>query len=692
MAAGPSTRRSPVLLKLAIRGAVTWAIEALALALLAWLLPGMRVSTWQAGASAVLVIAALNALVRPVLILFAANLGIAVFALVALLLNAVLVLIASRLLPGFSVDTLWTAFVLALGLAILNALVSGLLGINDDDSFYRNVIRWLERRRVPAADLQEPGTILVQIDGLAEPILREEIDAGRLPTLARWLEQGSHRLAAWECDVPSMTSSGQSGILYGNNANIPAFRWYEKDGAHLMVSNHPRDARLLDERQSTDHGLMRDHGSSVGNLVSGGAEHCVITMSRLLSESGRVTARTQDLYDYFVNPYNLYRALGAMAWEVVVEIWQAWRQRRRHVWPRMDRGGIYPLVRAMTTVLLRDITTWMLVADMFAGRRVTYADYLGYDEVAHHSGPSTDDARRVLRKIDRQLRQLEGAARSAPRQYHFVVLSDHGQSTGATFQQRFGITLDRLVHRLIEPGSTVQLAGGGGEGSGQARALTAEMAWLGGAIGRLGRRLVRLLEGSPPPQVEHPSAEHARVAGADVVVCASGNLAMVYFTSLPGRLSLEAISALYPGVIDGLLRHAGIAFVLVESEAAGGPVVLGRHGRRELSGGAVDGQDPLSDFGVHTADFLRRLSGYPTVGDIVVNSLYDPETGQVAAFEELIGCHGGAGGAQTSPFVVYPSAWGEAPRIVGAERLHVFLREHITSATGRYSGVLEGRA
>lgn len=219
-----------------------------------------------------------------------------------------------------------------------------------------------------------------------------------------------------------MTTSSQSGILYGNNANIPAFRWYEKSSGRLLVSNHPLDAHLIDQRQATDHGLLREHGSSVGNILAGGAEHCVVTMIRLTSESGRFTARPRDLYDYFVNPYNLYRALGAMVWELVVERFEAWRQRLRDVQPRMDRGGSYPFVRAVTCVLLCDITTWMLVADIFSGRRVAYADYLGYDEVAHHAGPSVDDARRALRQMEGQLRQLESAARRSPRQYRFVVL------------------------------------------------------------------------------------------------------------------------------------------------------------------------------------------------------------------------------------------------------------------------------
>jgi uncharacterized membrane protein YvlD (DUF360 family) len=667
-----------VALKFVIRGTVIWAIEVVALGLLTVVLPGVSVTDRLIGVVAALVIALLNALVRPIVLLFAQNLGLVIFGLISLVLNGLVVLLATRVLPGFVVDTLWSAFLLAFGLAVLNTLASSLLGINDDDSFYRNVIRWLERRRVPLSDLTVPGTVLVQIDGLSESILRSEIEAGQLPTLARWLASGSHRLTGWECDVPSMTTSGQAGILYGNNANIPAFRWYDKSSGHLLVSNHPRDARLIDQRQATEHGLLREHGSSVGNIVAGGAEHCVVTMSRLESESGRIAATPRDVYDYFVNPYNLYRAVGAMLWEMAIEVWQAWLQRRRNVQPRISRGGNFPLMRAATAVLLRDVTTWTLIADMFAGRRVSYADYLGYDEVAHHAGPDTEDARGVLRKMEGQFRRLESAARRAPRRYRFVVLSDHGQSTGATFRQRYGLTLEELVRQLMASGDDVQIAGGNGEGWGQVNALRTEVVRIGGVVGRGIGRLFGQTDPFEPVDIDPASQARARIEKAEVVVCASGNLGLVYFARRSGRLTHEAIAATYPGLVEGLVNHPGVGFVLVLSEVTGGPVVLGDSGSRDLDSGKVSGVDPLAAFGIHTGAFLRRLSSFPNVGDIVINSVFEPGTGHVAAFEELIGCHGGAGGQQTAPFIVYPAEWRAPPTLVGAEQVHAFLNQYLS--------------
>jgi hypothetical protein len=203
---------------------------------------------------------------------------------------------------------------------------------------------------------------------------------------------------------------------------------------------------------------------------------------------------------------------------------------------------------------------------------------------------------------------------------------------------------------------------------------------VGGIVGRVAGWFVRYIAGALPGDIDPAPLSGAPVEQANVVVCASGNLGLLYFAHHPGRLSLEAISATYPGLIDGLVAHPGIGFLLVESEASGGPVVLGRNGRRHLKDDTTVGDDPLAGFSIHTAAFLRRLSSFPNVGDIVVNSRCEPETGQVAAFEELIGCHGGAGGMQTQPFLLHPSEWGEpSSPIVGAEQLHWFLYGHAIS-------------
>jgi hypothetical protein len=324
----------------------------------------------------------------------------------------------------------------------------------------------------------------------------------------------------------------------------------------------------------------------------------------------------------------------------------------------------------------------MLIDDMYSGRLVAYCDYLGYDEVAHHAGPTTRDALGALPSIDRQIALLESATKSAPRPYQFVVVSDHGQSTGATFRQRYGYSLEQFIRERLSTPGEVRMASGDGEGWGHLNALLTEAVRTKGVTGKGAQRLLGQRGREEGYADLGPEAENReKVAEADVVVCASGNLALVYFAHEPGRLSLEQMVADYPGLIEGLAEHEGTGFIMTYSEAAGGPVVMGTGGYRVLETGRVDGEDPLARFSPHTAQFLLRQSSYSNVGDIVVNSLVD-EHGHVAAYEELIGCHGGAGGLQTQPLLFYPAAWADrCPEIIGSEAVHAFISEHLGATT-----------
>ena len=88
-----------------------------------------------------------------------------------------------------------------------------------------------------------------------------------------------------------------------------------------------------------------------------------------------------------------------------------------------------------------------------------------------------------------------------------------------------------------------------------------------------------------------------------------------------------------------------------------GTLAIGQSGVRHLGTRSIEGDDPLAPYGHHAAAALKRLDSMDNCGDIALISTFDPNTGQVAAFEELIGSHGGLGGPQTGPFLLYPTDW-----------------------------------
>jgi hypothetical protein len=368
--------------------------------------------------------------------------------------------------------------------------------------------------------------------------------------------------------------------------------------------------------------------------------------------------------------------IGVLA-DAAREVHQAAVQRRRNVRPRVHRGGIYPLLRAFTTVLTRDVIVATVIGDMYAGRSVIYADFVGYDEVAHHSGVERYDALDTLRRLDHEFARLHKAAQDCPRNYEFVLLSDHGQSQGATFRTRYGETLAEFVARVLDapaktPTAPEDRKAAGEESWGYAGGALTEVAAGQGMAARVAGRLHRDRPEDPAPAA---SLSSDAPAGKDeAVVLASGNCALIYLMRETERLTSERITDLYPDLLVSLTEHPGIGFVLVRSQHRG-PVVIGADGEVELATGRVTGTDPLAQFGPHARAQVARTDTFTHCADIMVNSLWDSQTDEVAAFEELVGSHGGLGGDQTRPFLLYPSSWpAPADELLGPEALHQQLR------------------
>ena len=311
------------------------------------------------------------------------------------------------------------------------------------------------KRQGIIASTDVPGIVYLEIDGLALPVLRRAMRDGNAPNMARWARH-THRLAEWETDLSSQTGASQAGILLGSNEDISAFRWVEKETATLMTCSAPADCAEIERRRGTGIGLLIDGGASRGNLLSGEAADVILTVSRMEAEK----KSNPGYRAFFANGENALRTLVLFGWEVILEWVAALRAIRRDVQPRGHRGGIYPLMRGALCVFVRDLIVSGVLTDIMRGRPAVYATFSSYDEVAHHSGLERADTLEALRKLDDAFGHIERACHYAPRPYEIVVLSDHGQTQGATFKQRNGYGLDELVERSLATGDVSGIAGG----------------------------------------------------------------------------------------------------------------------------------------------------------------------------------------------------------------------------------------
>lgn len=671
-----------------VRVIVVWAVSTLTMLALAGILPDFQLQSdngdsitriaftaaWGAGAFGLLSALVWPALVRALLIVPALVLGMLVF-----FLNGSLLLVALRLTPdGRGAANPETAVVVAAVMSAVASATSTALAVRDDNAYRRRLSRLADRRRrrtgtgrgVDPGRGEPPGTVFIQLDGVGHDVLAQAAADGLMPTVAHWLGDGSsHRLAPWRTDWSSQTGASQLGILHGSNYDIPAFRWYEKETGDVMVSSRPASALELQRRaivRTHDGGLLTLDGASRGNLFSGGADQLALVLS-MAARRGKGRRSRAGYFAYFSDPANAVRTALSFVAEVVREIVQSTRARLRKDTPRIKRGGLYPFIRAFATVVERDVVVAAVIGDMFAGRTAVYADLVAYDEVAHHSGPHSRDAAKVLARLDRSLALIVKITEHTPRTYRIVLLSDHGQSPGETFAGVYGLTLKDLVRA----------------GCGLPVPRRAQHTKSGSEA----RDAVRIALHRP---VEESAAEHAGPP-SDPIVLASGNLGLISFPDIDGRAAREQLDRRHPALLRTLADHPGIGFLLVRSERHGS-VVMGRGGAEIPVSELKDGEGPLAPFGPGAAAAVRRTDTFPHVADVMVNSMYDPDTGCVHAFEEQIGSHGGLGGRQSRPFLLWPRSMSDPvdshpsaepdAELVGAEQVHEVLRRWLRECSG----------
>ncbi len=587
-------------------------------------------------------------------------------------------------ISSITVENLLTGIWVAIGLTIGTTVIGTLFTLDERSSYDRFVTRPLKIRYGRSVSDTSPGFIFLEIDGLAGPVLQKAIDGGYAPTMKRWIDDGSHKLTIWEPDLSCQTSASQAGILLGSNENIPAFRWWDKQRQRMMVSSKMNTAKELEAELSSHRGLLEPDGVSRFNVFTGGASDSLGTFSALGTAGG-----SREYWAYFANPFTLGRTLSLFVQDVFREWWEEFQQKRQDVHPRLSRPWRYALVRSATTAVLTEMARFMIIADLFRGVSAAYYTLFAYDEVAHHTGIDRHYTFKVLRNIDRMFAHLEEVAKDAPRPMHLIVLSDHGQSQGATFLQKHGYTLGEFVKSLLPGEATVGAYLETNESVGHFNAMLTESAKGDSNAARAASYLLKgrtqdgVVDIGPAEALENTGQAEA---ADDVIVLASGNLGLISFTKWPERMTLQEITGAFPGLIEGLSTHPEIGLVMV-TDAVDGGIVIGQSGVYSLETDSFEGSNPLVPYGELAARHLRRTNTFPACPDILVISTYHQDTGEVPAFEELVGNHGGLGGSQRHPFVLHPVEFETGDElIVGAAELNRVMRGWISGQRKLSSG------
>ncbi|HZU14113.1 MAG TPA: alkaline phosphatase family protein [Chloroflexota bacterium] len=511
----------------------------------------------------------------------------------------------------------------------------------------------LRRLRLPFSEIERRrrGFVLIQIDALSHEDLLRALDRGYMPHLKQLLST-THRVDRWRCGIPSDTAAIQCSLMYGRKSDIPGFYWLDREQGKPVICSWPLDMNGVETRNAGSRpGLFR-RGSVYMGMATGGAQRAPFTTSAIgrTSFPPRLTG-IDALALLVLHPWRLGRAAALTVAEVFIELWQTlWaRLHGRYVTPE----GVFPITRAFTHVLFRELATLGIRLDIFRGVPAIYANYIGYDGVAHHTGPRSPEAYRALKALDRQVRDIKRAIDTiALRPYDVYIMSDHGMTESRPFDYLHGESLAQFISRYaVRPAADLSTREHRDRAAfRQVEELAAELGpkttSLMSHLADRGMRLAMRL-GTGPLQAGLSDAD-----AGPVLAIYSSALANVYFTDVDHRPDLSEIERAAPDLMAHLADHPGVGLVIARD---GGKTIALHGGHRAVLEDAdvVD----LSFLAEYDDPALLRpqlihLARMPSAGDLVVFGAYNGT--RVVSFEQHAGAHGGLGGPQQFPFMIVP--------------------------------------
>jgi type I phosphodiesterase/nucleotide pyrophosphatase len=457
--------------------------------------------------------------------------------------------------------------------------------------------------------LAASGLVVVHVDGLSHARLRAAVDGGNMPFVARLLESGGYEALPYRCGVPSTTPFAQAGILYGDNSEIPSYRWWDKTADILVAFGEGSTFSLVADRYFKGREPLTRDGACIAALYRAGATDRFGPRYEERHRPDEHDAGGRAIAAFLLNPVTLYFWIrhGGLALFRIARDYLSARFAGRRPAPAYVIADIYH------EVLVHHLTRFALLQAMDEGLRTIYACFYTYDEAAHAFGPTDPNTLRVLRHIDSTIRLAaeRAASNRAGLAYDVLVLSDHGQVETTPFSATDGTSLGELIARQLP----------------EARVT------------------------------EHRGRVFGTEGGDRVEITYSGGLAHVYFRDVPGRLDRAALEAKFPGLVDAVARIDRVGVVMTKGQDGGTLTTsLGSFpldlplapATRELLS-RFDDPDLLGEQ-------LRRLNSFGRAGDLVVFGAYDG--GKQVNFEAQVGGHGSIGGDQLHPFVLARKQWG----------------------------------
>ncbi len=499
---------------------------------------------------------------------------------------------------------------------------------------------------------QKKKFIVMQIDGLSYDILKKAMQKGHVKFLKTLVEKEENYLTHYNCGLPSGTPAIQAAIMYGDNKNIPAFRFIDKKRKRYYNFANPRSVREVWREFYKDKKGIVEGGSSYGNHLSGGAKRSIFTMNTVTEKKRLKRVKESSIWlVVLLNPYSLLRVLYYTMSELTIET-------ASFVWNLLTKwftkkNGIYnvwlPFRRLFMEVIFSELVTKAAILDIKRGVPRIYLTFLNYDDISHVRGPESLEAYFVLRGVDRRVKRIYKEAEKEG--YDIYILSDHGQMPAVPFRIMNNMELSKFIEKCANVKSF-----GTEEHVRRASLFKAALLKLVYSVHHLSaplRWVVKIFVKSTLKVLRKKKYPFDWENKNSIFAVDSCNLASVYFNFSDEPVTIEQIERKFPKLLDKLIRNKGIGVIMGRTKDS--ILLLGKNGKIKIRPDGnmkKTGKEFLKKFGNPEILIkqLKELASKNFQGDLVLFG--NINNGFSTSFTDHVGAHGGIGAPAMKPFFI----------------------------------------
>ena len=233
------------------------------------------------------------------------------------------------------------------------------------------------------------GLVIIHVDGLAYRYLQQALGEGRMPFTQHLIEREGYRALPWRCGIPSTTPYVQAGLMFGDNRQIPSFRWWDKEAGRLIVFGGLSTFKYVSEKYFQGTAPLLANGAAIATCYTAEA----VETYRLTYLQRERLRRGDSPTKHSSVRYTIQHM--AASWVMhpghvldifrvgIVQVWKAYHRHRRTV-KRGSRSAVkYLATSVLEEMLLHQMTRHATIQAMRENYPIIYSAFYSYDGYYH---------------------------------------------------------------------------------------------------------------------------------------------------------------------------------------------------------------------------------------------------------------------------------------------------------------------